>query len=693
MSQIITYGLLRDKNLEDVRNPQAGLTYLLTQLVGKRYTTEDIAFIENLSLRADLKDRLLKIADIVVNNPNTLLPARPLVTFKNRIDNYKLYTGEPNFFGGNGLVARYYNWNTVYSTTSSLSSPFDSEIFNNITPVYTESFWERGNIDYGNTNITGLNNKVGIVSHTGLFKPTVTGEYTFRIKEVTTGDVIVELTDMDGNNCIVGNNRYAPSADTDIKTKILEKFTFYKIKIFWVKSPDLAEVNDVNVLDIKIKLPYTSDFIGLRYEYLYEEGYNEKNIGKLGRFYQNKLPKGGTNFFDKKNAVIESYSFGGALSADYKAVLTRGKFTINYKPPKNYADVVETIFNIALSADSIIITNIPSTSNIQVGNLLLSESKTIPPFTYVEEIINNNTISLNTSLSQNISADTLYFIDQKGLKGYILSYTPNESLSSFDELGEFYGDDRGVVPGDVIISSNTAGYTTVSSINDGTITLNKPISSTGHTDFILFYYKSGLQNISLKGYCTGVNNLSVLNGINTTFVDSNSTIININSLTDYNGNTVGISLLTSFNPFNLFSALRVDYSNSIQDDTRVIGVDVETGDVTISKPTVDSIKAGSSILFSLSNIAYPAANPPKYMCFAPGDITAPFVSTEAGIETPSLSSIDIGYNTLEFKRLALIDSTNDSISAISSSLSASYDSKLRVTDSNNKLLDLFLVAN
>jgi hypothetical protein len=692
MAQIETYGLVRDKNLSDIRNPQSALTYLLTQLVGKQYTSDDLEFIKNLSTYTELDERLVKIADIVINNINTNAPTRPLITFKNRADKYKLITGEPNFFGGRGLVARYYRWDDIYPFEESLVIPFISSVFDNKVPVQTEIFWERGNIDYGPNISTGINSSTGIVTYTGLFKTTITGEHIFRVNSVSTGSIIIELTDMSGNNYIITDNRYDPNDSGDsveIRTKILEKFTFYRIKILWFKSPSL--IDPVNILDIRLKLPYTDIFIGLHYGYLYPEGYNERNIGAVGDFYANKLPTGGTGFFDSRDDGTENYSLGSGLSSDYRALLTRGRVTINYTPPKNYIDAVTTKTNINLSASSIIIAGIQTTSDISVGCLVLSQSKTMSAFTYVKEVINGSTVSLNKELPQSVSNDTLYFIDQKGLKGYILNYTPNVALSAFESLGEFYGDEKNLAAGDVVISANTnTNFTRISSVLASSIVLNKTITNTNHTDFVLFYYKSGLHNLSLDGYCVGVGSLPVLNGVSKTNTVNNTSTISINSLVDYEGKAVNLASLQTTN--TAISVYRIDYSGGISNNTYVTSVNAPAETITISQPTIGVIKLGSSILFSLSTPLKPATNTPKYTCFAPGDTSAPFFASINGIETPPLSSIDIGLKTIEFKNLNLLDSTDSAVSVINP-ITATFNNKLRVTDSSGRVLDLLLKSN
>jgi hypothetical protein len=692
MAQIETYGLVRDKNLSDVPNPQTALTHLLTQLVGSQYTSDDLNFLENLSLHPELKERLPKIVDIVINKPGISIPARPLVTFKNRVDKYKQLTGDLNFFGGQGLVARYYNWNSTYPGVTSLVTPFDSSILDDKFPVETEVGWERGNINYDIGISRGINNDIGIVVYSGLFKSRVTGEHIFRVNLRTTGSMIIELTNMAGDNYIVGDNRYEPSSQAAkyITTRVLEKFTFYKIKIFWLKSPELAARNKENILDIRFKLPGSTFFRGLHHLFLYPEGHDQRSIGALGDFYINKLPVGGTNFFDIQNDNTENYSIGGSLSSSYKSLVTRGRVNINYTPPKKYGDVVITRNNVNLSSSSIII-SLSNTAGITSGNLILSKSKTISAFTYVTEVIDNSTVSINKELSQSVSNDTLYFIDQKGLKGYILEHTPNVALSTFGGLGQFYGDKRNIAAGDVVISDNIiTDYTRISSVQPSSISLNRTIADTGHTDFILFYYKNGLQNLSLDGFCTGTGSLPVLNGISKSDAVSNTINITIDSLVDYEGKKVNLNSLLTTN--TAISAYRVDYGGGISNGTYVTAVDSNTGNVTISQPTIGVIKSGSSILFSLSTPSNPATNDPKFSCFAPGDTSAPFFASLNGIETPLLSSIDIGFKSLEFKTLNLLDPTDSAVNSINHS-TATFNNKLRVTDSTGRVLDLLLKSS
>ena len=695
MAQIETFGLVRDNNLADIADATSSLSYMLTQLVGKSYTSFDLDFLRDISTYSQLSIQLPKIRNIILTDilsPTLSKPIRPLVTFKNRLDRYKIVTGEPNFHGGSGLTCNYYSWSQIYPSLVNLPTTFNKGVFDGKQSAFTEIFWERGVIDYGDTVTSAVTTAEGIVKYTGFFKPVATGRHSFGINSDTTGSVIIELTDLNGNNVLITNNKYTPgSGGVTIITKALEKFKFYNISIYYFKSPNQVITTPRNILSIYLQTPILRT--GLLYNYLYDENYINKSTGTFGNYYNNKLPLGGTNFFDKTTAGAEYYSLGGNLSADYKALLTRGKIIINYKPPKLYTDVVKEKPGIALNAGEILITDIPDTSDLRVGNLVLNSSKTLNPFTYIKEIVDSTTVLLNLSAPTSHSSNTIYFIEQKGLKGYTLGYTPDVSLSAFKNLSSFNGDPLVYREGDVVISKNNSatGYTRISGTpTSSLVKLDNYIVNTGHTDFLLFYYKSGLQNITLNGYCSGSSVLPILNTTNSVSVSTGSSTIYINDLYDYDGKQVNIQDLVTTD-VNI-SAYRIDYAlneAAISYNTYITNVDSVSKAITLSKPTVGVIKAGNSILISLSTPSNPASNNPKYVCFAPGDTSAPFIATLNGIETPSLSSINLNRLAIEFKALKIQDTDSSSIIDIAD-VTPSYSKTLRVTDSKGTPLLLFL---
>jgi hypothetical protein len=110
----------------------------------------------------------------------------PLVTLQNRIDVAEFTTGDPQFFGGNKLTARYYlnevvnNEATTYDT---IVNQGDAQTFLNDDGdlVTSETFWENGQFTFFSDLHPSLDDGLGCIEWTGYFRPSVSGRYFFRI--------------------------------------------------------------------------------------------------------------------------------------------------------------------------------------------------------------------------------------------------------------------------------------------------------------------------------------------------------------------------------------------------------------------------------------------------------------------------------------------------------------------------------
>jgi len=712
---IQTQGLLRDKNFGDIINPTIALNNLLTTLAsGAVYLKEDLDFLENISQieQSDtdtilgnqqfisLDSQLVKLLNIVKLNENSEI-IRPVSTLKNRFDSLNLIIGEPRFQGGNGLTRRTYEWGSVYPSITSLPVEFDSSVFmDGPLPVDTDIFWGRGSISFKTTLMSQNINKIeGIQTFTGFLKPYQSGVHTFRITSGSNGGVIIELTNENGQSMLSSPIYYQPNFDErqglTRTTLPLEKFKFYNIKIYFLRSPETVKRDLKHQSEISFEQPVIFNSNGVfYYDFLYDEDYLNNLKGRLGNFYDNKLPIMGTNFHSYKNNV-EQFSIGGGEPASYKAMLTTGALTINYTPPKLYSTtVIAKTGNLAANRNYI--TGINDTSNIQVGNLVLDGSKTLSSFTYVQEIINESSVFLTKDSPASILAETLYFVKHKGLKGYTQDYniSTNTSLSVFKGVTKYKGDPY--KPRDVVLhnSLTVGGFTSVSAISsDGSIIVTRPFLNTLTTNQpLVFYYRGGIDNISLDGYCTGGNVLQLVTAKTTATSNAGTNILTIdpNSIFDYESNRVSISYLATINA--AISAYQVNYDAAIPNNTGITNASSLLNTITLSKNLTQAIKSGTALNISLSTPSRPPGNTPRYECFPPGETVTPFIGTTQGLATPAMSGVDIENRTATFNRFTFIDSdTVTNTNAIPNGTTSNINALLTVKDIND--LTLFLIAS
>ena len=107
-------GIRRDRNFSDLSSTSTSLENLLNELKDDSDSTflfRDLAAIENISSEGLSNSNYLKIAGSSTKYTTQIgqqLAYNPRITFQNKLDKIKIFTGEPRLAGGNGLTANYY---------------------------------------------------------------------------------------------------------------------------------------------------------------------------------------------------------------------------------------------------------------------------------------------------------------------------------------------------------------------------------------------------------------------------------------------------------------------------------------------------------------------------------------------------------------------------------------------------------
>ena len=171
-------GIRRDNNLGDLSDTKQALNNLLDTLVddaSSTFISEDLDAIRNI-FSYNLSDTgYQQIAGSrvqITNNSGVDIDFIPRITYQNRLDRFRVFSGEPRINGGNGLTAKYFNANQVFENTQ--------QVFTG-SPINTDNFWEAGNFSYSGKITPESVNANGGIEWTGYFIPTSTGSHTFYI--------------------------------------------------------------------------------------------------------------------------------------------------------------------------------------------------------------------------------------------------------------------------------------------------------------------------------------------------------------------------------------------------------------------------------------------------------------------------------------------------------------------------------
>ena len=176
-------GIRRDNNFSDIDDPKKALNNLLDKLVdtGGTFISEDLDVIRGLFATGLSAGEYRAFAGSTVRETNidgTTRAADPAITYQNRLDKFKVNSGEsPRLNGGNGLTANYFNQDQVKFTT-------EPDVFVGVTTgpaIPSDTFWERGNFTYTRKINQQSINAAGGAQWDGFFVPTQTGQYSFTI--------------------------------------------------------------------------------------------------------------------------------------------------------------------------------------------------------------------------------------------------------------------------------------------------------------------------------------------------------------------------------------------------------------------------------------------------------------------------------------------------------------------------------
>ena len=718
-------GLRRDLNFADIVNPETALNNLLNNLVdvtGETFTSVDIAPIRDLRSTTMTNSDFLGIVDLAprfVDNTNNLRVYEPLIKVKNRFDAAEFTTGTPQFFGGDGLTARYFPDDQINSTAT-LTNIFTG------TPELTEVFWENGRFNF--VSFPGIQSVFGGVSFTGYFKPTVSGIWAFPI--LTTCFFTIEFDDGAGNYVLAVRKSqieyaFPVNAASSGATSITLQNNSNLVNLLVgdrIVNGSIPQFNDPENPVFITSINLTTGAIGisqalsssisngtsLTFEFQFGEEGGSRSIplGILEKFKpyvvrirfwvpneEFVLPQAARtlNFgLTGPSISLARLNYRYLYSEDYNinptpGTIEYGDFEAFYDNKLNAAggtiggfgsyaqyQSVETLGRLVINYEPPI--NFNAIKNAEVTTSFLGNVKVIPfSITDSVEVGNyvfgngiavgsrvtdigiNQSFFISIETTSNQVSSALTFIDHRGLGAFDTGASWTSGSVTVSSLSPTTISNIRI--GDIVVSQGSPLYSRVLTIGTSSVTVSKTFtaSSSSGINSTAFFYR----------------NSSLYNNSLTTYctnVFSNTTTIPSN---------VGTNTLTIDTNTNIAVGQVVQFGSRIPPNTTVLSITAMSADflVTLSNNILDDIPSGQLITFAPSG-----TTDSKEICFPPTDTSLPFIATLDGLSTtttrPSMALSPVtGTSELKFVGLS-----GENVTVETASISSNYNRLLQIKD-------------
>lgn len=660
-------GIRRDRNLSDLSNTRESLNNLLDALVddaNSTFISEDLNVIRNIfAYGLDPADYSIfaESAVKVTNSSGIEEFFSPSITYQNRLDRFRVFSGEPRIFGGNGLTARYFDPQNI--------NQYSQEIFSG-QPFKEDQFWEQGNFSYTGKIVPESVDSNGGVLWEGFFIPTQTGSHTFRITSTgcftfdfqkegyisgintyteisrvgiastfaasgTSGTNQITLSSA-SNTTFVGIGQSVSAAfirsDTEVTgfNRSTGVITLESPSGNAVTSTSSGNVTFYRTFGQEASISYSThvltkyDRYRIRFRYFVPEDINATNeVRSIDIGHQSPTGGGANNlrynylyslnydFNDSSRGDINEFldtsilSGGGEIggtsnSNDYVKVISTKKVDIKYEPKTSVSGITRLTVSGTISNSSNVL-SLSDTSNLEIGNYVFGTG--IPDNTRITDIDINQYVLLSNAATSS-GTYTMTFINHRG---FIKRATGSSSGSTFTLSS---GNTSDLKTGMILIGNGAQAYTgitTTGSASSFTISPSQTISSTN----VYFYQSRGLINNSLDLFCLPSSTRCLIASSNTS---SGASIVPVTS-------TTGIS-----NGWYV-------YGFQFEPNTTIVAF--TSNSITLSDPTIRNLVSGSNFTVSSST------DEEKGLCCPPTDTSPPFNPTLEGLETVS------GYENLK----------------------------------------------
>ena len=659
-------GIRRDRNLGDLQDKGLSLNNLLDTLVdgtASTFITEDLDAIRNIfayNLESAGYREIIGSRVQFTENNGVNIDFLPRITYQNRLDKLKIFSGTPRINGGNGLTAKYYNPNQVFENTAAVFSG---------TPIKQDNFWEDGNFDYSGKITPEAINVNGGVEWSGYFIPTASGSHRFEIRtsalmtlEFETegytsgigtytehsriglsstfvgsggeGNAITLATP--SNTKFIGIGQSVSNANIVVGTVVEGYNTGTGVITLTPPSGSVnaitSEIASGNIVFSKAIGQETQIFHStyalekqrryhIRLRYYIPSSFNAINVVRnfnvdirrpndnnddnlrynylyASDYDFSQSAKGDFNIFlDNSILAGGGITLGSSSeSSGYAKIKSTKKIDIKYSPKTSLAGITKATVSGTTTNNTKVI-SITDTSGIEIGNFIFGTG--IPENTVVDDIV-INTFIITSTASTASGTPTLTFIDHRGfVKSGIGSISGTTlTLSS--------GNTTNLKSKMVVIGNGVTQYTGITTIGFAstvTVSPSQPVAGTP----LYFYQSRGLIDEGLAAFCVPAVTRCIFTS---SFVVAGSTSLNV-------VDTTGVA--------NGMRVLGAQFANG----TTVSSVSASPTRINITIPTIAGIASGGN--FTVTST--PANEGDRSLCCPPTDTSPPFSPTENGLDT------------------------------------------------------------
>ncbi len=708
-------GIRRDNNLGDLANTGQALNVLLAKLIGESpdsFVSEDLDAIRGISSLGLTPTGYQNIGgstiEVTPSNGN-LTPTvfKPIITYQNKLDRIRVFTGEPRINGGNGLTANYYNPSSIFENTPNIFSG---------APFKIDNFWEEGQFSYSGKITPEAIDANGGVQWEGFFIPTVTGIYgisvyssacftfDFQTEGYTTGiGTYTEIsrigitTTFSGSGTIdtntvtltsAANAKYVAVGQSVSASGIVAGTTVDAFNLntgvitltpptgsdFAVSSTFSGNITFSKAIGQPTNISYSTYYLQALQRYRIRFRYyipSSINAELVSRYFNVDLdpPNGvalgaGGNLgagdgLRYNNLYSLDYNFNdsakGSINRFLDGAINFGGGTIGSSTNSNqYVRVtsskkIDVRYQPKTSINDVIKTTIIAPVRSGINGINTSNTSNIEVGNYVfgTGITDGTTVTL-------INPNNAFFLSQNGTSNSTSTLTFVEhrgfvqratgSVSS--GTATLTSGNTGSLAVDmIVIGTGLQSYTKITSITSSTQFTISPSQSISSTQ-LYFYQSKGLLNNGLAAFC-GANLTRCLIALSDAALGSST--IQLQSIpTDIS--VVGWAVSGYY------------FANG----TTIQSTSTSPASITISSPTIQNLPAGSNFTISEPNSG------DRQLCCPPTDTSPPFNATLSGLETvPAAPSLRIESGNVIFGALRANVSTANITAASNTNTSGS----------------------
>lgn len=693
------FGFRRDRNLSDATNPREALANVINNLAtapGTSFIPEDLYAIKGIQNTRISAESLRFLAGITqtITLDNTNVTVFPLVTLKDRLDNFKVYTGSRIFGpGGDGARAKFIPSNLISENIT--AETLGSELYTTGVGIVADvDFWEDGRFVFDNTIHPSFSDIYGMIQWEGYYSPNLYATEINRFIITTSGLTLIEsnLTEEENgwvtHHALVSDNvEVTFTGDGNPISTIVSSKANQLAAGMIISSTEvrITEVNTVtntitlsesiettlgentvtfefkigeNTVNFLVNIPSSiiNDKIKIRYTVWWPNNSDlmpSKNI----RFVRT----GGADSFSfnyhysnydrlqipKEPLSIEYFlanRFGTTRESTAGNIISQQSASVVYTPPSTLSSVI--LHNSKVSGTFSGSGRIEASNRFtdaDVGDWILVRNTGEDPRAYQIQHKQSNSVVF-TDLDANISlgAPTPYnfsfsIVKNKGLIGiYFFSAGGIVALPRLPFLIRRILKDQLAL---FIDSSNDlyriTSYRQFAAGRPATFTTLAGATYTPGNGLVVVYSDKGLVDLSKRAFCQGVVGATVASevAINTTTIS-----------------------LTGVNFSELYAGMYVQLTGYILNTATIQSIDSVNSQITItpSNAVTKTIPVDFAITFSPDSVNREICTLPN-----PSNTIPPFEGTVAGIKTSS-SNPGLWANGLEFKNLEInLSDTND----------------------------------